>query len=74
MPAIETHPHELGPGVAVEVRNRFDGRWARGFEVVAHGPEGFRIRRISDGQELPTLFAPREVRPPGERRAARWWS
>jgi hypothetical protein len=45
-------PHP--PGTAIEVRNRFDGRWARGFEVVAADAAGYRVRRLSDGNELPT--------------------
>lgn len=55
-----------GAPVAVEVRNRFDGRWSSGFEVVealADYREGtrFRLRRSSDGSVVPGLFSAEEV-------------
>jgi hypothetical protein len=55
-----------GEPVPVEVRNRFDGRWSGGFEVVealtdqGAGPN-FRVRRSSDGQVLPELFSAEDV-------------
>jgi hypothetical protein len=60
------------PGDRVEVRSRFDRRWARGFEVVAAGAEGYRIRRLSDGSELPAVFGADEIRPERHRQGM-WW-
>lgn len=62
------------PGTRVEVRVRFDQRWASGFEiaeVVPGDPPGYRIRRRSDGSVLPTVFGPDEVRE--DRRRQMWW-
>ncbi len=69
---------DLRPGQPVEVRNRFDGLWSGGFEVVegVEGVEGvdggYRVRRRSDGAVLPGVFRGDEVRP--ERRRGRWSS
>ena len=53
-------PHE------VEVRNRFEGGWSRGYlldEVISNGDtEVYRVRRSSDGSVLPLLFQRGEVR------------
>jgi hypothetical protein len=62
----------LAPGTRVEVRNRLDGRWAKGFEVVAAEAGGYRLRRLSDGNELPLLFADDDVRKE-KRRSGMWW-
>jgi hypothetical protein len=62
----------LEPGTAVEVRNRFDGRWGRGFEVGELTAEGYRIVRLSDGSELPELFGRDEVRRQRNRDGF-WW-
>jgi len=66
------------PGTRVEVRSRFDHRWARGFEVdavvaeAAGSPEQYQVRRRSDGSVLPSLFVDEEVRE--ERRGrSMWW-
>ena len=56
------HPQRLAPGVDVEVRARFDGRWKRGFEIAAIEDELYRIRRRSDGAVLPEPFRPADVR------------
>jgi hypothetical protein len=61
------------PGMAVEVRTRFDGHWSRGFEVVAATEDGYRVRRLSDGIELPTQIAHQDVRLPRERKRGTWW-
>jgi hypothetical protein len=61
----------LHPGTKVEVLGRFDGQWAGGFEVVSGGPEGYRLRRTSDGSELPAVFGPENLR--RERRRQTWW-
>jgi hypothetical protein len=60
------------PGMRVEVRRRFDQHWARGFEVVAVTEGGYRLRRLSDGVELPTEFAFDDVRRE-RRRQGMWW-
>jgi hypothetical protein len=67
-----TGDEPLGPGSAVDVRNRFDGRWARGFEVVARDGVGYRVRRLSDGRELPSVFEPADIRL-RERKRGSWW-
>jgi hypothetical protein len=52
-----------GVGTPVEVRCTFDGGWARGFELAATTPRGYRVRRVSDDYVLPGEFALRRVRP-----------
>jgi hypothetical protein len=52
--------------VRVEVRNRLDGSWSRGFEIVEQlldegGKPKFRVRRISDGYVLPAVFSAEDV-------------
>ncbi len=64
-------PHLLEPGTRVNVRNRFEGSWSRGFEVIEATEGGYRIRRLSDGSELPGLFAEDDVR--HERRRQEFW-
>jgi hypothetical protein len=66
------------PGTRVEVRSRFDDRWARGFEVAeviastdALKAQQYRVRRRSDGSVLPVLFDDDDVRE--ERRRSMWW-
>ena len=63
------------PGTHVEVRSRFESRWSRGFEVseiVQHeGRDQFRLRRRSDGSELPVLFDADDLRE--EHRRSTWW-
>jgi len=63
----------MDPGTRVEVRSRFDRKWARGFEIaeVLDGP-AYRIRRRSDGSVLPTVFTPEDVRE-DRRRSEMWW-
>jgi hypothetical protein len=69
----------LRPGARVEVRNRFDRAWTRGFEVAesaAPADEGgaipsYRVRRLSDGVVLNAVFPADEVR--RERRRETWW-
>jgi hypothetical protein len=72
-PMSADHPDPIEPGTAIEVRNRFDGRWAKGFEVSAVVDEGYRVRRLSDGGELPTVFAFEVIRRPRDRRRDTWW-
>jgi len=63
------------PGTHVEVRSRFEDRWSRGFEVSEVVESGsfqrFRLRRRSDGSELPVLFDADDLRE--ERRRSTWW-
>lgn len=62
-------------GTRVEVRSRFDERWARGFEVAEVVDEGetarYKLRRRSDGSVLPALFVDDEVRE--EEKRSMWW-
>jgi hypothetical protein len=62
----------LEAGMRVEVRSRFDQRWARGFEVVRVTDSGYRLKRLSDGMELPTEFTPEDVRRERKRQGM-WW-
>jgi hypothetical protein len=46
----------------VEVRSRFDRRWARGFAVAATSSDAYQVRRLSDGSVLPAWFPSDEIR------------
>ena len=61
----------LSEGTRVEVRNRFDARWNRGFTVAEVVGDLYRIRRTSDDELLPSLFTAAEVR--REHRRGQWW-
>jgi hypothetical protein len=61
----------LAPGTRVEVRNRLDGEWSRGFEIISGDANGYRLRRLSDGGELPLTFADDDVR--REKKRGTWW-
>jgi hypothetical protein len=53
----------LPSGVRVQIRNRFDGAWASGYQVVAAQPGGgYLVRRTSDHSVLPITFADTEMR------------
>ena len=55
---------DLVSGTRVEVRNRFDGSWAAGFELAEPiDGRGWHVRRLSDGSVLPSPFPHEEVRP-----------
>jgi hypothetical protein len=54
------------------VRNRYQGTWVRGFEVAEFTPEGYRLRRLSDGSILPELFSRDDVRRQRSRQGF-WW-
>lgn len=60
-------PHDaedrLPLGTPVQVRDRFEFAFRSGFEVSDASPTGYRLRRRSDGVELPIAFAPNDVRP-----------
>ncbi len=63
---------DLQVGDRVEVRRKFDAGWARGFEILALSDEGVRVRRLSDGEELPASFGPEDVRAETRKREM-WW-
>jgi hypothetical protein len=46
----------------VEVRNRFDGEWNEGFQIIEERPSGYRLQRLSDGAVLPEEFPTQDVR------------
>lgn len=68
----------LDVGTRVEVRARFDQRWARGFEIaeVVTPPDvgelRYLVRRRSDGSVLPARFSEDELREE-KRRDDLWW-
>ena len=64
MPAepYSTEPR-LRAGARVEVATHFTGSWTGGFEVVGLDPNGYRVRRLSDGAVIPSDFDRSEVRP-----------
>jgi hypothetical protein len=62
----------LAPGTKVDVRNRYQGTWVRGFEVAEAADDGYRIRRLSDGSVLGELFTRDDVRRE-RRRQGFWW-
>lgn len=66
--------NRLRPGMRVEVRSTLDGRWGRGFEVVAIDGDACRIRRLSDGAELPGRFTLDQVRRERPRNDMWWFS
>jgi hypothetical protein len=62
---------QLTPGTRVEIRRRFDAKWAQGFEVLHATGEGYRVRRLSDGTELPVVIDAADVRKAAKRDF--WW-
>lgn len=55
---------ELLPvGTEVMVKTQFLGSWTSGFVVAAQLEDGYRLRRLSDGSELPGEFDRVAVRP-----------
>jgi hypothetical protein len=63
----------FSPGDKVEVRRRFDAQWARGFEIVESTDNGYRVRRVSDGEVLPVEFGEEDVRSARKRANDFWW-
>ena len=67
----------MRPGTRVEVRSRFESRWARGFEVAdtvetdGQTEPMYKVRRRSDGAILPVDFAEGDLRE--ENRRSTWW-
>lgn len=58
-------------GIRVEVRTGFDRSWAPGFVVVEATPDGYLVRRRSDGTALPVPIPRADVR--RERKNSMWW-
>ena len=70
--AVVLEPDDLLPhGTRVEVKSRFDGKWARGFAIEHGNAEGYTVRRELDGVLLPERFPADEVRI--EKRHLRFW-
>jgi hypothetical protein len=54
---------QLRVGTRVDVHTRYElGRWAPGFTIAEVRPDGYRIRRASDGAVLEETIHPDEVR------------
>ena len=53
---------QLDVGVAVEVRDRFVGKWCHGFEIVDHVDGGYILRRVSDRAVVPEVITHGEIR------------
>ncbi len=68
---LEPNDDLLDHGTRVEVRQRFDGKWARGFTIEHGNADGYTLRREHDGVLLPARFAADEVRI--EKRSLRFW-
>lgn len=68
----DDEPDGFAPGATVEIRRKLDGQWAKGFEVVSADGDGtYRVRRLSDGQELPVAISGDDLRP--HRKRSTWW-
>lgn len=52
----------LEHGDHVEVRQRLDRRWSRGFVVEKASSEGYVVRRAHDGFLVPEVFPHEDVR------------
>lgn len=61
--ASESEARGLPQGTPVQVRDRFEFAFRSGFEVSEATPAGYRLKRRSDGVELPIEFASTDVRP-----------
>jgi|SRR5580700_10285492 hypothetical protein len=56
-------PAELRVGTRVDVHTRYElGRWAPGFTIAEVRPDGYRIRRASDGAVLGETIDASEIR------------
>lgn len=54
---------ELRVGTRVDVHTRYEvGRWAPGFTIAEVRPDGYRIRRASDGAVLGETIRAEEIR------------
>ncbi|MBA2607858.1 MAG: hypothetical protein H0U92_02865 [Actinobacteria bacterium] len=63
----------LEHGTRVEVRQRFDGRWARGFTIEHARDDGYVVRRDLDGSVLPEQFSAADIRHERRKRNM-WWA
>lgn len=64
---------QLRPGMQIEVRTGFDRGWAKGFEVAELLEGGaLKVRRVSDGSEVPVPFSAEDIRRP-RRSDNVWW-
>jgi hypothetical protein len=64
---------QLRVGTRVDVRSRFVGSWTNGFEIAQVTEGGYRLKRLSDGSTLPTIFEPDEVREERRGKQGLWW-
>lgn len=71
MAAAGLPAHQLAIGTPVEVRNRFVFSFSPGFEISGGIDDDYRVRRASDGVELPATFASRDIRE-ADRSSYRW--
>jgi hypothetical protein len=54
---------ELRVGTRVDIHTRYEvGRWAPGFTIAEVRPDGYRIRRASDGAVLGETIRAEEIR------------
>jgi hypothetical protein len=65
MASNEVGAGRLPQGTPVQVRDRFEFAFRSGFEVSSATEVGYRLRRRSDGVELPMDFPVNDVRPEG---------
>lgn len=72
---IVTDDHDvlLEYGTRVEVRQRLDGRWTRGFVIENANEDGYILRREHDGIVLPERFTRDDVRHERRKRNM-WWT
>ena len=56
VPAATAPRTAYDPGTRVEVWCPSLDRWVEGFEAIDVAPQGWSVRRISDGQAIPERF------------------
>lgn len=71
LPSADLTLSTLPIGTKVEVRRKFDDKWASGFEVAEATPKNVRLRRLSDGELIPVPFSVEDVRK--EKKRSNWW-
>lgn len=64
---MATNDHGLRPGDKVQVRTRFDGGWAGGYEIAGLNGDGgeaeAQVRRLCDQSVLPVTMPLSQIRP-----------